>query len=89
MNMENAEILQAILGEITGIKGEISGIKGEIKGMNQRMDNMEKQMTVMQEDIAEIKEFASINRTAVNSLVEWTELASRALKIPYPIKDVG
>ncbi len=43
-------------------------------------------IAAMKEDVEQIREDTAVMREAVNSLGEWTEIASDVLKIKYPVE---
>lgn len=64
-------------------------LEGLLQGQsdtNTRLDKVDSRLDAMQADIEQIKEDTEITREAVNSLGEWTEIASDVLKIKYPIE---
>jgi DNA repair exonuclease SbcCD ATPase subunit len=64
--------LDAMQADIDQIKGDVGQVKGDI--------------VQIKEDIVEIKEDGAITREAVNAIGDWTDAASEALKIRYPVE---
>ncbi|MBR6922974.1 MAG: hypothetical protein IKH50_00345 [Oscillospiraceae bacterium] len=62
---------EKILSILTQIQTDVSTLKDDVSSLK--------------EDMATVKESCEITRTAVNSLIEWTECASVVLGIPYPV----
>lgn len=62
---------EKILSILTQIQTDVSTLKDDVSSLK--------------EDMTTVKESCEITRTAVNSLIEWTECASVVLGIPYPV----
>ena len=69
---------EKILSILTQIQTDVSTLKDEVSSLKDDVSSLKEDMTT-------VKESCEITRTAVNSLIEWTECASVVLGIPYPV----
>ncbi len=69
---------EKILSILTQIQTDVSTLKDDVSSLKDDVSSLKEDMTT-------VKESCEITRTAVNSLIEWTECASVVLGIPYPV----
>ena len=49
-----------------------------------RLEKIEADVSQLKEDVTQLKEDAEITRSGVNSLLEWAEDVSNAIRFPLP-----
>ena len=64
------EELRKLNTKVDTIQQDISQLKGDV--------------SQLKEDVAQLKEDAEITRSGVNSLLEWAEDVSNAIRFPLP-----
>ena len=76
---------EKILSILTQIQTDVSTLKDEVSSLTDDVSSLKEDVSSLKEDMTTVKESCEITRTAVNSLIEWTECASVVLGIPYPV----
>ena len=66
-----------ILEELRKINSRLDGVESRLNGMESRLDGMESKLDTLEEP-------ATITRSGVNSLLEWAEDVSNAIRFPLP-----
>ena len=69
---------EKIISILTQIQTDVSSLKDDVSSLKE-------DMATVKSELEDVKESCDITRTAVNSLIEWTECASAVLGIPYPV----
>ena len=96
--MNNEEKILSALETLSGrfdgfelsVNRRFDGIDQRLDGIDRRLDAIESDVAVLKEDVSvlkedveEIKEDTGVTRDATNQLIEWAELAGKALNIPF------
>ena len=55
-----------------------------LEALNKRFDTIDTRLEKIEADVAQLKEGAEITRSGVNSLLEWAEDVSNAIRFPLP-----
>ena len=55
-----------------------------LEALNKRFDTIDTRLEKIEADVAQLKEDAEITRSGVNSLLEWAEDVSNAIRFPLP-----
>ena len=66
--MEEKEILQTILSEITGIKSEIKGLKSDVNDLKSDVNSLKSDVTGLKSDVNDLKSDVTGLKSDVNSL---------------------
>ena len=56
----------------------------ELRKINSRLDGVESRLNGMESKLDTLEEHATITRSGVNSLLEWAEDVSNAIRFPLP-----
>ena len=62
----------------------LEGMNQRFDSIDQRLDKVEQRLDKMEGDIEELKEYAEINRTGVNALLDWAEACTNVIQFPLP-----
>ena len=71
---------------LDAMQSDIEQIKADTAAMQPDLEQVKADTASMQSDLEQVKEDTAITRETVNTLVEWTEIASDVLRIKYPVK---
>ena len=55
-----------------------------LEALNKWFDTIDTRLEKIEADVAQLKEDAEITRSGVNSLLEWAEDVSNAIRFPLP-----
>ena len=63
---------------------ELRKLNTKVDTMQQDISQLKGDVSQLKEDVAQLKEDAEITRSGVNSLLEWAEDVSNAIRFPLP-----
>ena len=63
---------------------ELRNLNTKVDTMQQDISQLKGDVSQLKEDVAQLKEDAEITRSGVNSLLEWAEDVSNAIRFPLP-----
>ncbi|MDO5151538.1 MAG: hypothetical protein Q4D76_19475, partial [Oscillospiraceae bacterium] len=67
------------------LKNEVTVLKEDVAELKVNYAELKNEVTVLKDNVEELNENGAITRGALNTLVEWAEIASVALGIRYPV----
>ncbi len=63
---------------------ELRKINSRLDGMESRFDGMESRLGGMESRLDKLEESAEVTRGGINTLIEWAENVSNAIRFPLP-----
>ena len=63
---------------------ELRKINSRLGGMESRLDGMESRFDGMESRLDKLEESAEVTRGGINTLIEWAENVSNAIRFPLP-----
>ena len=63
---------------------ELRKINSRLDGMESRLDGMESRFDGMESRLDKLEESAEVTRGGINTLIEWAENVSNAIRFPLP-----
>ena len=71
------QLLEAQQEEFCKINSRLDGVESRLNGMDSRLEGIESRLDKLEES-------AEITRASVNSLLEWADHVSTAIRFPLP-----
>ena len=78
------ELLEAQQGELRQINVRLDGMDARLDGMDAQLGGMRARLNSMDARLDKLEEDAEITRDGVNTLIEWAENVSNAIRFPLP-----
>ena len=83
--LESQQIeLRKINSRLDGMESRLDGMESRLGGMESRLDGMESRFDGMESRLDKLEESAEVTRGGINTLIEWAENVSNAIRFPLP-----
>ena len=83
--LESQQIeLRKINSRLDGMESRLGGMESRLGGMESRLDGMESRFDGMESRLDKLEESAEVTRGGINTLIEWAENVSNAIRFPLP-----
>ena len=83
--LESQQIeLRKINSRLDGMESRLGGMESRFDGMESRFDGMESRLDGMESRLDKLEESAEVTRGGINTLIEWAENVSNAIRFPLP-----
>ena len=83
--LESQQIeLRKINSRLDGMESRLGGMESRFDGMESRFDGMESRFDGMESRLDKLEESAEVTRGGINTLIEWAENVSNAIRFPLP-----
>ena len=83
--LESQQIeLCKINSRLDGMESRLGGMESRLDGMESRFDGMESRFDGMESRLDKLEESAEVTRGGINTLIEWAENVSNAIRFPLP-----
>ena len=83
--LESQQIeLRKINSRLDGMESRLGGMESRLDGMESRFDGMESRFDGMESRLDKLEESAEVTRGGINTLIEWAENVSNAIRFPLP-----
>ena len=83
--LESQQIeLRKINSRLDGMESRLDGMESRLDGMESRFDGMESRFDGMESRLDKLEESAEVTRGGINTLIEWAENVSNAIRFPLP-----
>ena len=83
--LESQQIeLRKINSRLDGMESRLDGMESRLDGMESRFDGMESRLDGMESRLDKLEESAEVTRGGINTLIEWAENVSNAIRFPLP-----
>ena len=78
------QLLESQQIELRKINSRLDGMESRLGGMESRFDGMESRLDGMESRLDKLEESAEVTRGGINTLIEWAENVSNAIRFPLP-----
>ena len=78
------QLLESQQIELRKINSRLDGMESRFDGMESRFDGMESRLGGMESRLDKLEESAEVTRGGINTLIEWAENVSNAIRFPLP-----
>ena len=78
------QLLESQQIELCKINSRLDGMESRLGGMESRLDGMESRFDGMESRLDKLEESAEVTRGGINTLIEWAENVSNAIRFPLP-----
>ncbi len=78
------QLLESQQIELRKINSRLDGMESRLGGMESRLDGMESRFDGMESRLDKLEESAEVTRGGINTLIEWAENVSNAIRFPLP-----
>ena len=82
--MTNEELLEVLNKRFDAMETRMGKMETQMGTMEARLDGIGTQMSGIEARLDRLEEHAEITRSGVNSLLEWAEDVSNAIRFPLP-----
>ena len=76
--------LDGMESRLGGMESRLDGMESRLDGMESRFDGMESRFDGMESRLDKLEESAEVTRGGINTLIEWAENVSNAIRFPLP-----
>ena len=78
------QLLESQQIELRKINSRLGGMESRLDGMESRLGGMESRFDGMESRLDKLEESAEVTRGGINTLIEWAENVSNAIRFPLP-----
>ena len=78
------QLLESQQIELRKINSRLDGMESRLGGMESRLGGMESRFDGMESRLDKLEESAEVTRGGINTLIEWAENVSNAIRFPLP-----
>ena len=78
------QLLESQQIELRKINSRLDGMESRLDGMESRFDGMESRFDGMESRLDKLEESTEVTRGGINTLIEWAENVSNAIRFPLP-----
>ena len=78
------QLLEAQQEEFCKINSRLDGVESRLNGMDSSLNGMDSRLEGIESRLEKLEESAEITRASVNSLLEWADHVSNAIRFPLP-----